>query len=391
MATRLVRAARLLVPWLAAAAVLTAHPDAGAGGAAYTSQAPALGAPLPRGPQAKGGSWTWVPVDGAVCRDGSPTGLFVKYSDASKNLMIYLEGGGACFNEATCSFTPRNAGETVTGETMDSVRAVARPQAPWTEGIFDTTKAANPVRDWNMIYVPYCTGDAHAGTRANVAVPGVDGPQQFVGYRNMTRFLSRIIPTFRDAGKVLLTGASAGGIGAAANFNQTQDGFGSVPVVLLDDSGPVFADAFVTPCLQKQMRELWGLDGSLPPDCRECFQADGGGLEQAAVFLQHKYPNAVAGVVSSLQDSVMRFFFSWGENACHVAPYPKEKYAWALVDLRDGHGFSPSQFGTFFFPGKKHEHIFRDRFYTEAVAGTTLAQWTADLLAGKPRRVAPGD
>jgi hypothetical protein len=360
----------------------TARPD----GPTYASQAPPPGAPLPA---PVSGKWTWVPIDGAVCRDGSPTGFFVKYSGTTRDLMIYLEGGGACFNESTCSFTPSSVRETVTGETMDSVRAVAKPQAPGTEGIFDATKAANPVADWNMIYVPYCTGDAHAGTRANAKVPGVDRPQQFVGYRNMTKFLSRIIPTFHDAGKVLLAGASAGGIGAAANFNQTQDGFGSVPVVLLDDSGPVFSDAFVSPCLQKQMRELWGLDGSLPPDCRACFQADGGGLGQAAVFLQHKYPNAIAGLVSSEQDSVMRFFFGWGENTCRVAPYTKEKYTQALADLRDGHGFTPAQLGTFFYPGKKHEHIFRDRFYTEAVGGVTLAQWTADLIAGHPRRVAP--
>jgi hypothetical protein len=357
-----------------------------ADGTAFVQQAPPIGEPLPR---SRAGAWSWVPIAGAVCRDGSPTGFFVKFSDASKDVMIYLEGGGACFNALTCSYTPRNIQEMVVGETMDTVRALASPQVPGTEGIFDTTNAANPVRDWNMVYVPYCTGDTHAGTRANVTVPGLPTPQQFVGYRNMTKFLSRIIPTFRTAGKVVLAGASAGGVGAAANFNQAQDGFGKIPVVLLDDSGPIFADSFLAPCLQKQMRALWGLDAELPPDCRECFHADGGGLGEAAVFLQHKYPDALAGVVSSVEDSVMRFFFSWGENSCHVAPYPHEKYAQALADMRDRHGFSPARLGTFFYPGRRHQHLFRPRFYTETVGGMTLAQWTADLIAGKPARVAP--
>jgi hypothetical protein len=240
-----------------------------------------------------------------------------------------------------------------------------------------------------MVYVPYCTGDAHSGTRSNAIVPGVAQPQQFVGYRNMTRFLSRIIPTFRSATKVLLTGASAGGIGAGANFNQTQDGFGRVPVVLLDDSGPVFSDAFLAPCLQRQMRALWGIDAALPPDCPDCFPVNGGGLGAAAVFLRRKYPDIVSGFISSTQDDVIRFFLAWGENECKVAGYPRDKYEHALADMRDGHGFTPSQLGTFFLPGRRHMHIFRDRFYTEAVGGLTLAQWTGQLLAGKPSRVAP--
>ena len=98
---------------------------------------------------------------------------------------------------------------------------------------------------------------------------------------------------------------------------------------------------------------------------------------------------ALAGVVSSEEDSVMRFFFSWGENSCHVATYPHDKYAQALADMRDRHGFSPARLGTFFYPGRRHQHIFRPRFYTETVGGMTLAQWTTDLIAGKPARVAP--
>jgi hypothetical protein len=273
---------------------------------------------------------------------------------------------------------------------METARAYARPQVPWTEGIFDASRPENPVRDWSMVYVPYCTGDTHAGTRTNAAVPGLAQPQQFVGYRNMTAFLARIIPTFESAAKVLLTGASAGGVGAAANFNQTQDGFGHVPVVLLDDSGPIFSDEYFSVCLQRHMRELWGLDGSLPPDCPECFPADGGSLGAAASFLEKKYPNATAGVVSSLEDSVMRFFFSWGENDCHVATYAKGRYTRALVDMRDHHGFDPAHFGTFFFAGKRHTHVFRERFYTETVGGTTMAQWTSDLIAGRPARVSAG-
>ena len=44
-------------------------------------------------------------------------------------------------------------------------------------------------------------------------VPGVTEPQQFVGYRNMQKFVARIVPTFKDeVNQVVITGASAGDI-----------------------------------------------------------------------------------------------------------------------------------------------------------------------------------
>src|SRR6476469_4355384 len=45
--------------------------------------------------------WTYVPIDGSQCIDGSPTGIGVNLG-TSGDLVIYLEGGGACFNSGTC-------------------------------------------------------------------------------------------------------------------------------------------------------------------------------------------------------------------------------------------------------------------------------------------------
>src|SRR3954468_8550196 len=39
--------------------------------------------------------WTWIPVAGNKCRDGSDTGIGVRVNPASDKLIIYLEGGGA--------------------------------------------------------------------------------------------------------------------------------------------------------------------------------------------------------------------------------------------------------------------------------------------------------
>ena len=49
------------------------------------------------------GEWVWIPVEGTSCRDGSPTGMGVRLQEGADKLVIYLEGGGACFSILTCA------------------------------------------------------------------------------------------------------------------------------------------------------------------------------------------------------------------------------------------------------------------------------------------------
>ena len=50
--------------------------------------------------------WQWVGMPDSYCRDGSEAGFFVRYGLDSTKLLIYLEGGGACFNDQTCGLNP---------------------------------------------------------------------------------------------------------------------------------------------------------------------------------------------------------------------------------------------------------------------------------------------
>ncbi|MFY0539225.1 pectin acetylesterase-family hydrolase [Nannocystis pusilla] len=142
------------------------------------------------------GRWTWVPFPDSQCRDGSSTGIWLRYGKGP-GLAIFFEGGGACFNALTCANNDAS---------FDYTWAFG-----WEGmGLFDADWTDNPIHDWNIVYVPYCTGDVHSGDRTDVEVPGVEGLQQFVGYRNVTAYLDRVVPTFEAAPNVLVTGVSAG-------------------------------------------------------------------------------------------------------------------------------------------------------------------------------------
>src|SRR5262249_29862487 len=196
--------------------------------------------------------WTYTDFPDTKCRDGSPAGLAVSLNSASTKVMIFLQGGGACFDSVTCGTNPTNTSAQKTAQTA---------------GVFDRSNAANPVKDWNFVFIPYCTGDTFIGTKDDGMVQGVTGMQHFMGRPNMEKFLNRIVPTFPKATQVLLTGVSAGGFGAASNSYLVQRAFGSVPVTMIDDSGPPMSSMYIPTCLQQKWRTTWGLDGSLLADC----------------------------------------------------------------------------------------------------------------------------
>ena len=160
----------------------------------YVPLAVPLGAPLDRnnwdpipgadaGPTPPSG-WNFYNINGAICRDGSPMGIFVKYGTVNK-LMVFFEGGGLCFSSHFCDHNPANMmqefsadpetqGQTI-GEVLSALGSPAIRQQPSNLGIFDPSNTANPFAGWNQVYIPYCTGDAHFGTIDQGAVADISG------------------------------------------------------------------------------------------------------------------------------------------------------------------------------------------------------------------------
>jgi hypothetical protein len=371
--------------------------------------------------------WNFYNFPSAMCRDGSPLGIYVRTGSVNK-LMIYMEGGGVCISPHFCDHNPANMNQVFPGGSLNgesfagSLVVVSGLQAPYTDGIFDNTNSANPFLNWNQVYIPYCTGDGHFGTNANGSVQddfGNPTTQYFVGYKNMQAFVGRIVATFKNVDQVVLTGSSAGGLGAGLNFGMVQDAFGKVPVTLIDDSFPPFTGTDdITPCLQSLANGLWNFTGALPSDCAACSDPDGGFSNIVPYWLQ-KYPQAHLALVSSIYDQIIRLFLAAGTNNCSdtdpnllsglglqggdVPDFDGGQYSDGLMTLRSEYLCTNRISSYFIGPADQdasdsngsietlHEHIFRPRFY-EALAGPgqpTLAQWVSDVVAGKVEQVGP--
>lgn len=305
-------------------------------------------------------------------------------NSASTKVAIYLEGGGACFNSITCSANPSH----FDANSFNSRKASLA-------GIFDRTQAQNPLKNWNYVYVPYCTGDVHAGDNPNGKVVNVKGTQQFVGYADMTRYLGRIVPTFKNATEVLLTGASAGGFGSAANFLQTSQAFGSIPVDLLDDSGPPMSSKTITPCLLSELRTLWNFDATILKACGTNCPDKTNYLSEMIQYAAQKYSSRQLALISSVADSTIRGFLSFGENNCTYGAMSAQQYQQGLLDLRTLMK-GDSNFGTYYIgqcsdtPCSHHTWIMDNTtFYGTTVGGTSMPAWVGALVSGTASNVGP--
>src|SRR5690606_28623805 len=98
------RTAMIRIEWLRRASLAAALALVGCGGGDGAS---ADGADAGGGGGGPGwtpiGTWEWTPVDGTRCMNDTPTGFAINGDPASGKLLLYLEGGGACFNVLTCS------------------------------------------------------------------------------------------------------------------------------------------------------------------------------------------------------------------------------------------------------------------------------------------------
>ena len=318
--------------------------------------------------------WQYVPIDGSQCMNGTPTGIGVNLG-TSGDLVIYMEGGGACFNDDTCKHAAHPNGW---GPSDFAVNI-----GPYNIGLFDRLDDANPFHDATFVFVPYCTGDVHAGSK-----PDGMGGRTFVGYLNVGHILDYLVPKSTAVTRVIVAGSSAGGFGALMNYDRTQTAFGATPVHLLDDSGPPLADMYLTPCLQKMFRDAWNLDAALPAGCTACQQADGGGLLNALGYLADAHPDRRMGIVTSNRDGTIRSFYSYGYPDCQSGAtnyqlMDESVYNAGITDMRDRALAGHSNFRVYTKDSVDHVWLLYEPETISPHAdgsGVHLADWLHDMM-----------
>ncbi|WMX12064.1 MULTISPECIES: pectin acetylesterase-family hydrolase [unclassified Aureispira] len=317
-------------------------------------------------------TWHFIPIPGMICRDNSNTGIGVRLKNNSNKVIIYLEGGGGCFNAVTCVANPSAFGQI----SFDSWQTVGLQF-----GIFDKGSSYNPFKDWNYIYIPYCTGDVHSGTSYNSYVNIVHQDQKMVGHNNITLALEALKTYFGTRlDEVFLTGSSAGGYGTLINANQVIEAFPNATATVLDDSGPVLMDQNVQPdCLD----DLWqGIFHTHIPDDFADYTSGQYSTSMKSIYeyLSNKHPNVQFGLISALEDIVIREFYGYGVNNCAEstvvpAPLPAIDYKNALIYLRDSVFSRHTNWKTFYVNDASHTFNLLPGTMQKEVNGVQYGQW----------------
>lgn len=287
--------------------------------------------------------------------NGKQTGVYVRYSqNGNKNLGVYLYGGGACFNELTCT----------TASTKDP-----HPGDMGSSGIF-AARSDNPLNDYNWITIPYCTGDIHLGqNEERIAL----AERRFSGANNIKLMMARAVSTFTDVGTIFVTGESAGGFGSLAAYPLIRENFPDARGVLMDDSGQVLGDEYLAPCLAEEWRQVWNLNANLPADC-PCNN-DEGHLDTAWAYGKQKYPGDSLSLISSINDAVISTFFAFGlDNCTKSVPIGFNKMHEGLEAL------ASTGVNIYMIPGGGHTHTSHDEFYSRVVDGVAMNDWVAQLI-----------
>jgi hypothetical protein len=85
----------------------------------------------------------------AACPNCDPKFVFYVKGGTTNNLVVYFQGGGACWDTMNCLYVPTYY------EDVPPLYMFANTAGM---GIFDTENPMNPFKDWTFVYIPYCTG-----------------------------------------------------------------------------------------------------------------------------------------------------------------------------------------------------------------------------------------
>lgn len=304
-------------------------------------------------------------IEGSKCANGKPLVINVKRQDPSK-VLIYLRGGGACWNYNTCF------GRIPLGRT--------ELKPPSFQGIIDTSIEGNPFKDYSIIYINYCTADLHSG-KHQVTYRGSQGKKREVfhwGRRNVElsfKYLFEEARLTNNLEKAVFYGESAGALGALLNMDLA-DAYvqADSKLFVADSPGLHFKDNIWSRFDDKYTSDLFsGMDRNgidLPED--------EGIIASKLQGFCHKYNSWKVGILQGTRDWLMTYIFG------RMLPADHEKMVWGERGLHQVFS-DPSDHCSSWTP-KSGQHTFlriQKGWNVESSTGVSAIDYMKELLSNQ--------
>ena len=217
--------------------------------------------------------------------------FFVKRGTTNK-LLMYYQGGGACFSKFTCSIPLCDAYVDPNGSDNPN-----NQQA----GFGNVSNENNPFREWNIVFTSYCTCDIHFGDKEAFYGDGVN--INHFGYQNARVVEKWAREHFVNPEEVFVTGSSAGAYGALFNAPLLEAVWPASKFSVLGDAGNgvITPDFLNTPGYGFQN---WNFEANLPtniPGVLESIQS-GNGMPAYTAAVAAYFPDTAWGNYSTAYD-----------------------------------------------------------------------------------------
>ena len=299
--------------------------------------------------------------------------FFAKGGTVNK-LVIYFEGGGACWFSSMAVSPVYNREITITTTSLE-----------YGSGIFDLDNPKNPFKEWSIVYIPYCTGDLHIGANdATYYYYGTPFQVRHRGFVNFQAVLEWIKFTFAGPKQIFVTGSSAGGWATNWNFPFIADAYpNSRTDFFADAGGGTFwgEEDFI---MQKENWAIQAADVYKPLEYRY-------GYEQVALLMD-KYPNSKGGTWVAAFDEFGAFFMSVVQNPDnpylwgYYPPFDPENPAGIWCNIHDLILFESTSllmeknYRSYVIEGTVHTFLGRPEFYSENSGGIPLYRWLRAMV-----------
>ncbi len=330
-----------------------------------------------------------IPYEGTtlhpVCSFGTPYHYFVKRGSVNK-LVMYYQGGGACWDYNTCVYVG----------TFDKDVNPAGSDNPnnTTTGFGDLTNPNNPFKDWNIVFVSYCTGDIHFGD--------MDQNYNFNHVRHRGWQNSRVAEKwarehFVAPDEVFITGSSAGAYGAFFNAPANHDVWPAAKTSVLADAG----NGVITTYFLEHYFPNWNFLAHLPSKIPGVYEsiAQATGIPTYTKAVADYYPDVMWGhysssydggtggqtgfynVMQNLQPLNLAEWANWWHSSCD----------WNPIMVQQAQDTATATAGTdnyryYIGTGSRHTMYGSDKVYTDTTGGVPLiVDWVNAMLDRTPQ------
>uniref|UniRef100_H3GY62 GPI-anchored leucine-rich lipoprotein n=1 Tax=Phytophthora ramorum TaxID=164328 RepID=H3GY62_PHYRM len=319
--------------------------------------------------------------------------VFPAPEQSKSKLMLYFQGGGACIDDLTCAFGLQCMYETFS------------PNAePLSTGVLNRSNDENLFNDYNIVHLPYCTGDLHIGSHVETIADSslyalLDMPECLghnmtlhqVGYNNTKAVLDWAVENYPNPEEIIISGSSAGALGAQALSALVADTWqveeNSIRYSVLGDS---YVGVLPSDYTAGKLISYYGtceLDLKVTAKLWDQCEDNNLTVSEMMSYMIEDVPAAQWLFINSMYDQTQRYFYELVHEGILGYPFTNvisgEDFYSNMTAIINVYKSTSEEVSTFYVNGTQHVFLTVNDYYhnaTRTPGGELLGDFLKDWL-----------